>query len=270
MRNAKNCQLPVRKAAWNQFFADSPACGYTVGVNPGRPLGESRMKRLFAALLVLLIATPLVAQRVVKDAAANEEATYRKIEAQLEATKLDTLAYEDADITEVVKDIAKKCRVTIVFDKKALEEVSQDDRKITVELADIKAGNALNIVIDQVGLHKAYKNGVLYITTKEKAESSTLTKTYDVRDITAKISDFPAPKLRLKAADDSSSGPIVEYPKEDEPTVDDIVEMIEESVDADWGGAASIKIAQGQLIVNASRKVHKEVADLLSQLRSAK
>ncbi|MBX3458603.1 MAG: hypothetical protein KF696_01410 [Planctomycetes bacterium] len=229
------------------------------------------MKRLFAVVLVLLMAVPLVAQgRLVRDAAAKEEATYRKIEAQLEATKLDTLAYDEADVTEVVKDIAKKCRITIVFDKKALEEVSEEDRKISVELADIKAGNALNIVLDQVALHKAYKNGVLYITTKEKAESVTITKTYDVRDITAKVQDFPAPKLRLKAADDSSSGPVVEYPKEDEPTTEDIVEMIEDGIDADWGGTATVKIAQGQLIVRASRKVQKEVADLLSQLRSAK
>jgi hypothetical protein len=46
--------------------------------------------------------------------------------------------------------------------------------------------------------------------------------------------------------------------------------MIEESVDADWGGAASVSIVKGQLIVRASREVHKDVANLLDQLRSAK
>lgn len=231
------------------------------------------MKRLFAiAIALVLAAVPVFAQKsIAKSASEKDEATYRKIESQLESTKLDTLAYEDADVTEVVKDIAKKCRITIVFDKKALEGVSDEDRKISLELGDIKAGNALNIVIDQVALHKAYKNGVLYITSKEKAESVTSTKTYDVRDITAKIKDFPAPKLRLKGEDDGSGGPVIEYGDEDKIVeTEDIVDMIEEGIDADWGSTASVKIVQGQLVVNASRKVHKEVADLLAQLRSAK
>lgn len=211
------------------------------------------------ALLVGFVSAPLF---------ADDEATYRKIESQLESTTLDTLAYEEADVTQVVKDIAKKARVTIVFDKKALEDIDEDDRLITIELAEIKAMNALNIVIDQVGLYKMYKNGVMYLSTEEKAEGVTITKTYDVRDITAVIKDFPAPKLRLKGAD--GSGPVVTIPEERNVETDDIVEMIEESVDADWGDTATVTVAKGQLIVRAPRKVHKDVAELLDQLRSAK
>jgi hypothetical protein len=225
------------------------------------------MKRLFAIALVALLAAPLVAQ---SSAAAKEEATYRKMESALESTKLDTFAYEDADVSEVIKDIAKKCRITIVFDKKALEGLSADERKITLELADIKASNALNIVVDQIGLHKAYKNGVLYITTKEKAEGATVTKTYDVRDITVKIKDFPAPRLRLRG-EEEGSGPSIEFPEENtDLDTDEIVEMIEDSVDADWGGKATVKIVKGQLIITAPRTVHKKVNDLLDQLRASK
>lgn len=226
----------------------------------------TRMFRLFAlALLLGFVSAPLFAGD------DKDEATYRKIEAQLESTTLDTLAYEEADVTEVVKDIASKARITIVIDKKALEDVSEDDRLITLELADVKAGNALNIVLDQIKLVKMYKNGVLYITNEEKAQGAVTTKVYDVRDITVKINDFPAPKLRLKAADDNTNGPIVEFPDDEKDVAtEDIVEMIEESVDADWGGAASVSIVKGQLIVRASREVHKDVANLLDQLRSAK
>ncbi|MCA8912775.1 MAG: hypothetical protein KDB82_13815 [Planctomycetes bacterium] len=216
------------------------------------------------ALLVALVSFPIFAGD------KKDEATYRKIEAQLNSTTIDTLAYEEADVTDVVKDIAKKARVTIVFDKKALEDVDEDDRKITLELADIKAMNALDIVIDQIGLFKSYKNGVLYITSEDKAKQSTITKTYDVRDITVKIQDFPAPELRLKPADDNTSGPIIDFPEDDDPTADDIVEMIEDSIDADWGDTASVTIAMGQLIIRAPRNTHNDVADLLDQLRSAK
>ncbi|MBX3473563.1 MAG: hypothetical protein KF754_04205 [Planctomycetes bacterium] len=217
------------------------------------------------ALLAALGGAPLFAGD------EKEDATYRKMESQLESTVIGSLAYDDTDVVDVVKDIAKKARVTIVWDKKALEGVSEGDRKVTLELAEIKASNALNIVLDQIKLKKAYKNGVIYITTEEKAEEATVTKTYDVRDITVKINDFPAPRIRLKAADDSGGGPVIEVPDEKpEVTTDDIVELIEDSVKADWGGKASVKVVKGNLIVTGTRAVQKEVASLLQQLRSAK
>lgn len=84
-----------------------------------------------------------------------------------------------------------------------------------------------------------------------------------------KVQDFPAPEIRLKAQDEQR-GPQVDIPKEDPPTTEDIVEMIESTVKADWGSTAKITIAQGQLIVSAPRDVHKSVADLLDQLRASK
>lgn len=199
----------------------------------------------------------------------KDEAAYKKIEAQLESVKLDVFSFNEADIVDVVKDIGKRARITVVIEKAALESLDEDARKITLELADIKAGNALNIVLDQTGLYKSYKNGILYITTKERAESKTLTKTYDVRDITAKVVDFPAPEIRLRS-EDNASGPQYVEPEKEEPTTEDIVEMIEESVDADWGGTCSVTIAKGNLIIRAPRSVHKEVAELLDMLRGAK
>jgi hypothetical protein len=224
------------------------------------------MTRILAAVL---LSFALIAPVFAGD--EKDEATYRKIESQLESTTIDTLAYEDADVTEVVKDIAKKARVTIVFDKAALEGVGEEDRKITLELAEIKAMNALNIVVDQIGLFKQYKNGILYITTEEKAAEATITKTYDVRDITVKINDFPAPKLRLKGEDSDGTGPDIEIPDEDKIVeTDDIVEMIEDTVEADWGGTATVTVSQGQLIVRATRSVQKDVAELIDQLRASK
>ena len=227
------------------------------------------MTRLIQSAIIVFVIGFISAPLFAGD--EKDEAAYRKIEAQLEATTIETLAYEDADVTEVVRDIAKRARVTIVFDKAALESVDEDDRKITMEMADVKAINALNIIIDQIGLYKTYKNGILYITTEEKSNEATVTKTYDVRDITVVIRDFPAPKLRLKPADDNDNGPIIDFPNEDKIVeTDDIIEMIEDTVTADWGDTASVSVIKGQLIVRAPRNVHKEVADLLDQLRSAK
>ncbi|MCC6572517.1 MAG: hypothetical protein IT462_01885 [Planctomycetes bacterium] len=201
----------------------------------------------------------------------DEEATYKKIENALESTSLDSLSYEKQDINEVVKDLAKKGNISILIDKEALKDIKEEDRKVTVTLGKIKLGNALNIVIQDVGLYKSYKNGVLYLTTKEKAQGATSNKIYDVRDITAAVQDFPAPKIRMKESDDSS-GVGVEMPPEEKetPTTDDIVDMIKETIEADWDTTCTVTIVKGQLIVKATREVHKQVADLLDQLRTSK
>ena len=227
------------------------------------------MKKL--AFVAAVLAGVVFSYGPVRADERKDEVAYKQIEAKLESTVLSTVAYEDTDVSEVVRDFAKKGNVTIVIDKKALEGVAEADRKITLELAEIKLGNALNIVIDQIGLVKSYKNGVLYITTKEKALGAVTTKTYDVRDITMRIVDFPTPEIRLKE-DGTNRGPSIPTPDDNEepPTTDEVVEMIESTVTAEWGSSAKITVAQGQLIISAPRDVHKSVASLLDQLRASK
>lgn len=200
----------------------------------------------------------------------KEEAAYRKIENKLESVVLDKVNWDEADITDVVAELAREGGITIVVDKKALKELSEEDREVTLELIDIKLGNALNLALEEVGLVKCYKHGLLYVTSEERAEPKLLTKIYDVRDITVKIVDFPTPEIRLKAEGDDG-GPNVEIPEEpDDPTVEDIVDLIEETIEADWGGKCSVREVKGNLIVKAPRNVQKEVASLLAQLRSSK
>ncbi len=224
------------------------------------------MVRFAIVMLAALVALPLAAQ-----AKANaDETAHRKIEASLESTKLDVLAYEDADVGEVVRDIARRANIVVLVDRKALDALPEGDRKVTIELADIKAANALNLVLDMAGLHKSYKNGVLYIGSKEKAQAATLTRIYDVRDITKVITDFPAPELRLRGNDDKAGGVIYIPPEDTSVDTDDIVDLIEDTIDADWGGTARLKVVKGQLVVTAPRDIHKTVRQFLEQLRAAK
>lgn len=211
--------------------------------------------------LAVLLAAPLM---------ADDEAAHRKIATQLDTTKIASLLYENGDLEEVVKDIAKQARINVVFGKDVLEDLDAGKRSITIELTDIKAGNALNIVLDQAGLKRSFRHGVLYVVDEENAEEASIRKLYDVRDITANIRDFPAPRLRLRG-DEGGAGPQIRLPKEpDDPEVEDVVEMIEDNIEADWGNTANVSEVKGQLIIRAPRAVHQEVADLLRQLRAAK
>ncbi|MCA8919646.1 MAG: hypothetical protein KDB32_11250 [Planctomycetes bacterium] len=220
------------------------------------------MKNLaMLGLLALLFCSPLF---------ADDTAAYRKIESKLDSTTIDALILDETDIKEAVKTIARKAGISILFDKSALEGLSDDERKVTLELSEIKASNALNLVLDQLGLTKGYKYGFLYVMCAETVEEAVEATIYDVRDITANVKDFEAPKLKLVGEGDDIGG-IVHWPEQDEDIqLEDIVELIEDSIDADWGDTASVTEIKGQLVVRASRSVHKEVASLLDQLRGSK
>lgn len=220
------------------------------------------MKNLaILTLFALLFSTPLL---------ADDTAAYRKIESKLDSTTIDALIFDETDIKAAVKTIAKKAGISILFDKSALEDLDDDERKSTLELSDIKASNALNLVLGQLGLSKGYKHGFLYVMGSDQVEEAVESSIYDVRDITARITDFTAPKLKLVGEGDDVGG-IVEWPDYDEDfQIEDIVELIEDSIDADWGDTASVSEIKGQLVVRASRAVHKEVASLLGQLRGSK
>ncbi|MEE9311169.1 MAG: hypothetical protein V3V10_02030, partial [Planctomycetota bacterium] len=161
-------------------------------------------------------------------------------------------------------------RINIVIDKEALEGIDEDDRAVTIELNDIKAMNALKIVLDGVDLKQSFRFGVIYVTTEEDAVAVTSLKTYDVRDITVVIRDFPAPKLRLRGPDDEVGIDLDVFDEDKHVDTDEIVEIIEETIDADWGGTSSITLAMGQLIIRTTRATHQEIAILLAELRSSK
>jgi hypothetical protein len=220
------------------------------------------MRTLGLLLLLSVAAVGLQAQD-------RTEARHRAIASALQTTRLATVSYEDVDFTVIVRDIARLTRASIVVDRRALPDIEEDDRLITLELSDMRADNVLNIVLDQVGLVKSYRSGVLMLTTAERRDAVTVTRVYDIRDITVRIQDFPAPDIRLREGD--NRGPAVQWPREDDqPTADDIVEMIEDQVKADWGGTASMRVSRGQLVVRAPQNVQVEVARLLAQLRAAR
>jgi hypothetical protein len=221
------------------------------------------MRLILSCLLLLATAAPLFAQD-------RDEAAHRRIEAQLRATRIPVLAYEEADVTQVVRDIARAARVTIVFDRRALADVPEERRRVTLELQDLRADQALNLVLMDTGLHLAYRAGVLHVTTRERVQQATILRIYDIRDLTARVRDFPAPRIRLR--DSNDPGPVIDIPQENDRAVDadDVVDMIETTIDADWGGTCTVRISRGQLVVRAPRDVQREVAALLGQLRASR
>lgn len=185
-----------------------------------------------------------------------------KINAALEASVFNTVEWNDTTLKEAMRDVAKKAGINIVIDSKNVDA----EQKLTLSLANMTCANLLGVVADVLKLRRYVSDNVLWITTKEEAIKNirTVTRTYDVRDITMEIRNFRGPRIengRLK--DDQPDD-------EKEPiTIDEVIELIEKNVESEvWGQAGySISPFGGQLVISASSDIHRKVRRFLNQLR---
>ena len=193
----------------------------------------------------------------------------RHIKNLLETTKL-TFRFEEMPLLEVVESLRQRIGVNISVDPSL-------DTEMTVDLAveEMKASDALKLILEQTGLGQTFHEQVLYITEREKARGSLAFQIYNVADILNKIRDFSGPTLQLKSTDDdddTGSGVLLEQDEELDETElepDELIDLIKDSTGGEvvWGELNSIEFEQGLLFVNAPRELHVEIQGVLSSLR---
>lgn len=194
----------------------------------------------------------------------------RRIKARLNEEKL-SVRFEETPLLEVVAFLRDGVGININVDPTI-------DSEVTVDLAveEMKASDALKLILEQTGLGQTFREQVLYITEREKARGSLAFQIYNVADILNKIRDFSGPTLALKSSDDEddggSAGVQIDSVEELEDTQlepEDLIDLIKDSTGGEvvWGELNSIEFDQGLLFVNAPRELHVEIQDVLKNLR---
>jgi hypothetical protein len=148
------------------------------------------------------------------------------------------------------------------------------DEAITLKVKDLSLKSVLKLMLAPKELTAVWRDGVLVIAPKGAAVSAVL-RVYDVRDLMAKIGDFPGPKVELVAP---GSGPMVGIVVTDLSDPKPIIEpeFLTELVKGNTGGtswedpACSLSMANGLLVVSQSKGVQAEVEDFLNKLRAFK
>jgi len=104
-------------------------------------------------------------------------------------------------LDDVVAFLINLRQVNIVVDKKAIEGRGALD--VTLRLDKVKFKDALNWILRLLDLSYTLENGAIYISTKEKigASQKTVTKFYDVTDLTIDIRDFKPNLQAISNAD---------------------------------------------------------------------
>lgn len=137
-----------------------------------------------------------------------------------------TVDFKDAPIADVADFLRQLSGANIVV----APGVIAGGGTVTMKANDMTLGNVLTWVKTLTGVHLGYVHGALFISDKPVEEAS-VTRMYDISDLTLPMKDFPGPELALNAPSGMGGGgaTLFQPPKDstsNAPTTDEIVDII--------------------------------------------
>jgi hypothetical protein len=216
------------------------------------------------AALCLAIASllwmPAFAQSNVSDGAAseaakpnNQQGDQSRWEANHERVKqafVEAVEFEffETPLNDVIEFIAERSDFNFTFDENALDELGLDTSQlVTQSVKNVALRTAMELILRPIELTYVIRDGVVVITTEEKAQQLLITKHYPVRDLLH--ADFPAKSM------------------------DQLIRVVTTTIAPEsWeetGGPATICSYQGILIARQTDRAHDELAQLIEELRGS-
>lgn len=138
---------------------------------------------------------------------------------------------------------------------------------VTLRLKDVRVRTVLRLILTDRKLTLVQRDGVWVIAPIQ--EGDVVVKVYDVRDLTASLTNFKGPFMDLTPSGDPLAGAILRLePETTAPRTDAdaLLELIENSTGGgDWSAnpRASLSVVNGMLVVSQTARVHGEVSELL-------
>jgi hypothetical protein len=187
--------------------------------------------------------------------------------------------FNNIPMEETLNFIREFSGLNIVVDGEVMTKLTEDQLKVTLKVKDLLLKSVLKLMLNPRDLTAVYKEGVLLILPKGKADHAVTLQMYDVRDLLVKIQDFPGPRVELVSPSGAGGNtPLtgatftLEEPRST-ITEEFITEMVKSNTgDRSWdeNPNASITLANGILVVSQSRRVHEEVRRFINKLRQFK
>jgi len=131
--------------------------------------------------------------------------------------------------------------------------------------------DALKAIQMKTGVAFRVRDGLVQLTTPDKAIGNLILKPYNVRELVQGVQGKPGANLRLPVPGDDT--PLFPEPEEEtQPSVVDegrLQELIKATIATDkWDGSPfTMNMLQGQLFVRADAETHAEVDNLINELR---
>lgn len=189
-----------------------------------------------------------------------------------------TVDFNNVPLEQALDYLRDFSGLNIVLDAEVHQKLTEDQLKVTLKVKDLLLKSILKLMLSPRDLTATFREGVLLILPKGKADRSVTLQMYDVRDLLLKVQDFPGPRVELVAPSGAGQTPltgasfVLEEPRST-ITEDFLTEMVKANTgDRSWdeNPNVSIALANGILVVSQSRRVHGEIRRLIEKLRQFK
>ncbi len=157
--------------------------------------------------------------------------------------KTVSIGFSNTPLTEVVVVLAKQLSINVVLDNKALaEEGIAPDTSVTLQLQQITARSALELLLRPLGLASGSEHEVLLVTTVAKEKEKLVSRTYPVSDLIGPNENYGS---LIQMLESGTSGPWLDRDGE--------------------GGNVTELVTTGSLVVRQTASVQRQVLGLLRQ-----
>jgi hypothetical protein len=184
-------------------------------------------------------------------------------------------------LNHAVDELRRELDMDIQLDPEGLEEASvvKDQEIEQLACRNGRGDQVLRLLLEPLHMTYIVRHGVVMLTSEEKASEQLSSRAYNVRDL---LEPWPARNTRAAVA----AGPLpvpqgtqvvwskgdarsrAEYHQAAYEIIDLITSMVAPDSWSDNGGAGSISMYRGLLVVSQTEDVHSDVDLLLRQLRA--
>jgi len=187
----------------------------------------------------------------------------------LSGTRVYAIDWKAGDVTlnSAIAYLRSVTGLNFVLSQKIKEEKA--DSEIVLKVDNVSVEQVLDLITEPNEMAWRVRNGVVMVLSKDEAVDKPILQFYDVKDLVAKIQDFPGQEINLVPSK-YQPPEAAEVPEPTSPfEIDSLIDVIKQTIEPSaWEiEGAAIDPKNGVLVVRQIPEVHQKIAQFLSDLR---
>ena len=149
-----------------------------------------RLQLLALFFLTALLTTGPASGQVDKTVFSTQRETLADQAIAKALTQRVDLQLVDVPLSRLAEQLSSKFEINVLVDERSLnDEGIEAGNPVTLNVANVSLADALETVLEPLGLTFITRSGSLQITTKTEAETSLVTRVYKVGDLLGQVQD---------------------------------------------------------------------------------
>src|SRR5262249_4542651 len=143
---------------------------------------------------------------------------------------------------------------------------------VTLNVQEMKLKHVLEYIMRLTSLTYVLRDEAIFISSTAGVRGDVYLKIYDIRDLTHGLTSFPGPDLDIPEPGGLGSRLLPPIEAETAPDTNEFIDIVKKVVSPNtWEGeGVSIDEYQGSMAISQTADVHREIDELLRNLRNQK